>query len=103
MKTNSEFKAHIRNVVAQPDIPSDDELELVPPSQWGTGKYAKQAQRTPRIVTKPVFPPIPTDACDWVAYYESASEPKNYGWGPTEEAAIEDLKANYSLEDSHEE
>lgn len=71
MKTLNQFKAHVRGIVRT---------------------------LAPIIVTKPVYPPIPTDSCDWVAYYDGNCDAQNYGWGPTEEAAIEDLKASYEQE-----
>ena len=45
-----------------------------------------------KIVTRYVRPPIPTTAFDWCAYYDGTEEDGNYGWGPTEAAAIADLK-----------
>lgn len=72
MKTLNQFRAHIRNLVKRRTV----------------------AARV--IVAKTVFPPIPIRNCDWIAYYEdNGDELRNYGWGPTEQAAIEDLKANY--------
>lgn len=46
-----------------------------------------------KIMTHCVFPPIPTRAFDWCAYYDP--EASEYGWGATEEEAIKDLVENY--------
>jgi hypothetical protein len=43
------------------------------------------------IVTNHVFPPIPCRRHDWCAYPDGEEENGNYGWGPTEAAAIADL------------
>ncbi len=43
------------------------------------------------IVTIHVLPPIPCRRNDWCAYPDGEEENGNYGWGPTEEAAIADL------------
>ena len=46
-----------------------------------------------KIVTDFVYPPIPTRNCDWSAIDYDTYEPGcPIGWGPTEEAAIQDLK-----------
>jgi hypothetical protein len=45
----------------------------------------------PKIITNNVFPPIPDRQFDWVAYRDGTEERGNYGYGPTEEAAIADL------------
>lgn len=47
---------------------------------------------TRKIVTWHACPPIPDRGCDWAAYYEGEEEAGNYGWGPTEEAAIQNFK-----------
>jgi hypothetical protein len=38
-----------------------------------------------------VYPPIPTDACDWAAWEEDNCESGPCGYGPTREAAVADL------------
>lgn len=43
------------------------------------------------IATVHVFPPIPCRRNDWCAYPDGEEENGNYGWGPTEAAAIADL------------
>lgn len=48
-----------------------------------------------RIVTSHVYPPIPDRSNDWSAHYDGDEEYGAYGWGPTKEAAIADLKDNY--------
>jgi len=45
----------------------------------------------PPIVTYHAYPPIPTRRFDWCAFRDGQEELGNYGWGPTEEAAIQDL------------
>lgn len=48
------------------------------------------------ITTRYVYPPIPTRAFDWCAYYDELDEEtRDYGWGTTEQAAIADLKEMY--------
>ncbi len=46
------------------------------------------------IVVNFVWPPIPTRAFDYCAYFEGEEERGGYGWGPTEEAAKADLLDN---------
>lgn len=41
------------------------------------------------IITSFVDPPIPMRDMDWCAYYDPESQ--LYGWGRTEQLAIEDL------------
>ena len=41
-----------------------------------------------KIIVQPVFPPIPTNAFDWCAYYDGEEESGNYGWGATEADAV---------------
>ena len=48
---------------------------------------------TRQIIQQPVYPPIPTNAFDWCAYYDGEEEAGNYGWGATKEAALADLEA----------
>lgn len=47
-----------------------------------------------KIVTSHVYPPIPDRGMDWCAHYDGHEEDGNYGWGPTEEAAIADFIEN---------
>ena len=47
---------------------------------------------TPKIITSFLYPPIPIRNHDWVAYLEGEEESGPYGYGKTEEEAIEDLK-----------
>ena len=49
----------------------------------------------PKIVTSHIYPPIPDRSMDWCAYYDGEEERGDYGYGPTEQAAIDDLTANY--------
>lgn len=51
-----------------------------------------------RIVTEHVYPPIPDRRFDWLAYRDGAEPPDSdgvggspFGYGPTEQAAIDDL------------
>ena len=48
-----------------------------------------------RIVTSHIYPPIPTREFDWCAYYDSEEEKREYGYAPTEQGAIDDLKRLY--------
>ena len=43
------------------------------------------------IVTEYVYPPIPMRDFDWRAYDQDNPEYSIYGWGKTEEEAINDL------------
>lgn len=45
-----------------------------------------------KIVTQYICPPIPTRDHDWVAYEDGREEDGAYGYGKTEQEAIEDLK-----------
>ena len=47
----------------------------------------------PKIITSYVFPPIPVRHTDWCACLDGHEEFGPYGWGPTEQAAIDDLRA----------
>ncbi len=53
---------------------------------------------TRKIVTKHIFPPIPTRMVDWSAHYDGEEEAGNYGWGATEAEAIADFVENYQEE-----
>ena len=44
-----------------------------------------------RIVTHFIYPPIPNRNFDWCAYRDGEEEAGNYGSGPTEAAAVQDL------------
>ena len=44
------------------------------------------------IVTTFVAPPVPVRQFDWCAHYSGDEEDGHYGWGTTEQAAIEDLE-----------
>lgn len=45
-----------------------------------------------RIITHYFGPPIPTRCFDYRAQYEDADETDQFGWGPTPEDAITDLR-----------
>ena len=45
-----------------------------------------------KITTEHVYPPIPIRDFDWCAYEGDYDLGAIVGWGPTEEAAIADLK-----------
>ena len=47
-----------------------------------------------KIRTVHVYPPIPARTFDWMAYFEDqeGDESALIGWGPTLEAAVEDLR-----------
>ena len=47
------------------------------------------------IRTEHVRPPIPVRHYDWHAWVDGEEEDGIYGTGPTEAAAIEDLKLNW--------
>lgn len=44
-----------------------------------------------KIITRNIYPPIPTRQCDWCAFYEGEEELGHYGYGATEQEAIDDL------------
>lgn len=48
-----------------------------------------------KIKTSFIYPPIPFRGNDWGAWYDGEEERCEYGYGPTEAEAIEDLKASY--------
>lgn len=48
-----------------------------------------------KIVTSHIYPPIPIRSHDWCAYYDGQEESGQYGYGPTEAEAIQDLRDNY--------
>jgi len=48
------------------------------------------------IVTNFINPPIPQRGHDWCAFYDGEEEAGNYGYGETEQRAVDDLKANYT-------
>ena len=45
------------------------------------------------VKTRFVYPPVPSRAFDWSAKYEDDDERGPVGWGATEQAAIDDLRA----------
>ena len=51
-----------------------------------------------KIVTNHARPPIPTNAMDWVAYFDGQEEAGHYGYGKTEQAAIFDLLENNDID-----
>jgi hypothetical protein len=51
-----------------------------------------------KIVTSCQYPPIPDRRFDWIAYIDGDEESGNYGYGPTEEAAIADWVESYAEE-----
>jgi hypothetical protein len=48
-----------------------------------------------KIMTENIFPPIPSRAFDWCAYYDGIEDAA--GYGPTEQAAIDDLVLNHPI------
>lgn len=64
---------------------------------------ARERAAVKKIVTQHVYPPIPIRQFDWVAWWDG-DEPDDdgqmrHGSGATEQEAIDDLKANYPVED----
>ena len=57
-------------------------------------KYMDRAALAARsIKTSHIYPPIPDRRFDWCAYHVTdESKGYNWGWGATEQEAIEDLK-----------
>lgn len=51
-----------------------------------------------KIITSNIYPPIPWRDFDWCAYFDGEEEYGHYGYGRTEQAAIDDLLANYGEE-----
>lgn len=53
----------------------------------------------PKIITRNIYPPIPTRDHDWLAFYDDdGEEAGRYGYGATEAEAIKDLTDNYEYE-----
>lgn len=44
-----------------------------------------------KIITSYVCPPVPFRGADWCAYFDGEEEAGNYGYGATEQEAIDDL------------
>lgn len=44
-----------------------------------------------QIVLSPVFPPIPMRRFDWCAYIDGEEERGKYGYGETQQAALDEL------------
>ena len=44
------------------------------------------------VKTSHIYPPIPIRKFDWQAWVDGSDESGPYGFGPTEQEAIEDLK-----------
>ena len=44
---------------------------------------------TPKIITSHVYPPIPIRNFDWCAYVDGDEESERYGYGETEQEAID--------------
>ncbi len=54
-----------------------------------------------KIIIQPVFPPIPTNSFDWVAYIDGMEEQTQfYGYGRTKEDAVRELR--FTVEDQGE-
>jgi len=49
---------------------------------------------TPKIIVHYEHPPIPWRNFDWVAFRDGREEEGNYGYGATEQEAIQDLLDN---------
>jgi hypothetical protein len=65
------------------------------PLDWEAWVTPIWATSLPKIVTSHIFPPIPDRSMDWCAYYDGEEERGDYGYGPTEQAAINDLINSY--------
>ena len=52
-----------------------------------------------KIVTEHIFPPIPNRTFDWLAWIDGNEEDGPYGYGKTEQEAIEWLKECLQEED----
>ena len=50
------------------------------------------AAKVSKVITVNIYPPIPDRQFDWCAYHEGEEETNWYGYGHTEQEAIEDLK-----------
>jgi hypothetical protein len=55
---------------------------------------SQDSPKNTKIITINIFPPIPTREFDWCAFYYGTEENGHYGYGPTEQAAIQDLLEN---------
>ncbi|WP_164749177.1 hypothetical protein [Mesorhizobium sp. M1A.F.Ca.IN.020.04.1.1] len=53
-----------------------------------------------KVITSHIFPPIPVRCFDWCAWFDDlGADCSPYGYGRTEEEAIEDLLENFGEED----
>ena len=60
----------------------------------GCGGDVESSDTRPIIITSYQCPPIPTRNFDWCAYRDGDEEsPARYGWGATEQDAIDELLA----------
>jgi hypothetical protein len=50
-------------------------------------------QEPKKIVTCCMYPPIPDRRFDWCAHWDGEEETGDYGWGRTEQEAIDDFLA----------
>jgi hypothetical protein len=56
-------------------------------------KYLATAIMGRKIITSFEYPPIPIRSFDWCAYRDGEEESGRYGWGKTEQEAVQDLLA----------
>lgn len=50
-----------------------------------------------KIVTSHIYPPIPDRRFDWCAYFDGEEEKGGYGYGRTEQEAIDDLLTSHDF------
>lgn len=72
-------------------------LQALPGAAPARANRAMGYEPAKKIVTSFVYPPIPRRDHDWCAHYEGEEEKGGYGWGRTEQEAIDDLIDNYDL------
>ena len=78
-------------------IPTDGSSNAHLQYRYGLEAHCAGVFEIVDIVTDNVHPPIPVATHDWQAWVDGTEENGNYGWGPTEQRAVQDL-ANLLLE-----
>lgn len=87
-----------------PECTRGCEGDIIAPENMGTVRCRRcraEAIRVgnyPKIRTENIFPPIPDRQFDWSAVFEDYEPGCPIGYGPTEQAAIDDLIEQYDLD-----
>ena len=89
--TAAEAAAHIVNWSLRPALSAHLEKEVADAAARSFARGDWRRSIEPRILTRFIYPPIPTRSNDWVAYYDGDEKSGKYGYGATEQDAIDDL------------